>query len=136
MSPTRCARTSPTHAGLFGNDALLELGEQVDLVAHRVAQLHQQPRDLVEVPVERRDRISGGEQPCGHAVPGGLVRGHGGRLMDPSGEGADDGAGQELGVAEGVGEAVRGDRVLEVAGVADQSPTGPVGACGGSRAWR
>ncbi len=32
---------------------------------------------------------------------------------------------QELGVAEGVGEAVGGDRVLDVAGVADQRPPGP-----------
>src|SRR4029079_11220698 len=43
-----------------------------------------------------------------------------------------DGAGEELGVAEGVGDPVPGDRVAVVAGVADQRPaTGrPAGTAG------
>ena len=44
--------------------------------------------------------------------------------------------GQQLGVAQRVGDAVRGDRVLEVAGVADQRPARAPGPAGRSRARR
>ena len=39
----------------------------------------------------------------------------------------EDGVGEQFRVAEGVGDAVHGDRVLEVAGIADQRPPGPHG---------
>src|SRR6266542_3321642 len=41
------------------------------------------------------------------------------------GEGLVQGGGAQLGVAEGVADALRGDRVLGVAGIADQRPAAP-----------
>ena len=61
----------------------------------------------------------------GGSVAGLLVAGQlGGEVTV---EAAVDGVGEEVGVPEGVGHPLRGDRVLVVAGVADEGPAGAAG---------
>ena len=74
--------------------------------------------DLLSGPVEGGDAPGHAEQAQRKLVAFGLVTAHG---IGPSGSGH---AGQDLGVTQGVGDAVGGDRVLEVAGVTDQGPPG------------
>ncbi len=59
-------------------------------------------------------------------VPGALVVGH--RIVERAalGEGLVEGGGHGLGVAEGIRDPERRDRVLVVAGVSHESPSGPV----------
>ena len=85
---------------------------------------------------ETLDR-AGGE--CGEAdgevvhrpdrlVAAALVVGEGGAQRAGTAEPGDDGRGELFGVAEGVGDALRGDGVHDHAGVADERPTGAVRA--------
>jgi hypothetical protein len=58
-------------------------------------------------------------------VPSRLIPVEGGITVDRVGQGAIDGSGAELGVAESIADPVRRDRVFRVAGVTDQRPTWP-----------
>ena len=69
----------------------------------------------------RRSVNSGSGQP----VAGGLVARRAPRARRVAGRASHDGAGEQLGVAQRVGEPVGADRVLPVAGVADERPAGP-----------
>jgi hypothetical protein len=55
-----------------------------------------------------------------------LIAGQGGAFLGGAAQRLIERAGQQLGVAVGVAEAVSGDRVAVVAGVADKCPAGPV----------
>ena len=92
------------------------------------AELQQQLRDLGVVPLLAGDAVDDVEQRDAEPVARRLVVLE--RVVERRrvvAEPVDDGAGEQLGVAERVGEPVRADRVLEVAGVADERPAGTVG---------
>src|SRR5262249_30772953 len=87
------------------------------LAPHGLAELLVQLGQLVESPGERGDLVGELED---------LER-QGVALLLVGGEaGADECAREAVGVAERVGDAVRGERILEVAGVADEGPARPV----------
>ncbi len=101
-------------------------GEVVQLVTHRCADATQQSPDLVCVPVVAADRLRHVDQSLRELVSRALVRRERdlGRHRFATRE---HGVRQQFGVAKGVGDPVGRDRVLEVAGIADQGPSGPVG---------
>src|SRR6516165_6227349 len=73
--------------------------------------------DLVIGPGEGGHAPGHAEQAQRQLVAFGLI------AADGIGTSGRDRAGQDLGVTQGVGDAVGGDRVLEVAGVTDQGPS-------------
>ena len=73
--------------------------------------------DLVISPGEGGHAPGHAEQAQRQLVAFGLV------AADGVGTSGRDRAGQDLGVTQGVGDAMGGDRVLEVAGVTDQGPS-------------
>ena len=84
----------------------------------------QQRGDLVVVPLLAGDAVDDVEQRDAEPVADGLVvpeRVVQRRLVA---EPVDDGTGEEVGVAERVGEPVSADRIVAVAGVADECPSG------------
>ena len=78
--------------------------------------------DLVEAPLEGSDAVRDLEQAARLLVAGELV------LRERLLASADDGPRQELGVAQGIGDAVGRDRVAKETGVADQGPPRAPGA--------
>ena len=76
---------------------------------------------MVVGPAQAGDLVDDVEQGDGQAVAGLLVRSQCGVLVG-SLVGGDHGAGEQLGVAEGVGQPMGGDRVLPRAGVTDEGP--------------
>src|SRR5262245_62712104 len=72
--------------------------------------------DLVEVPQERGDRIGGAQKRQGQFVTLALVG------LEPAGAAIDDSSREQLRIAKGVRDPVRGQGVLEIAGITDESP--------------
>src|SRR5215212_9952323 len=99
-------------------------GEQlVDFWPHRMAQLPKVPPQLRQVPVVARDALGDAEQRLGQAVTGALVIAESLELKVTTVGCSEDCPGEQFRVAQGVRDAVRGNRVLEIAGVAHQRPT-------------
>src|SRR4051794_16657969 len=84
-----------------------------DLALHRLVQGPVQRLDLVERPVERSDRVRSREKRQRQRVAGGRV------VCQVATQG---GVCQQLRVAQGIGNTVGSQRVLEVASIADQRP--------------
>jgi len=101
----------------------------VDFVGHCCAEFFQQCADLHGVPGVGGDGVGDREQRLRETVASGLVAGEWGcRVAVVTCDRGGDGASEQFGVAQRVGEAVGGDGVFVVAGVADQGPARPGGA--------
>jgi DNA-binding CsgD family transcriptional regulator len=120
----RALRDAELSAGRHGR----ERGERLDLVGHRRAEPQQQLGDLVVGPTVAGDHVDDVPQLARELVAPPLVAAQRGPLVGGPGEHVDEGASEELGVAQGVGDAVGADRVLPVTGIADQRPAVTPGA--------
>ena len=97
-----------------------QVGKAADFCLHGLVEGEVMLLQGIEVPRERGDGISCFEQWDRQSVPLRLVIGER-RLL------ARYGFGEQLGVAEGVGQPMGGERVLEVASVTNERPTRPEG---------
>src|SRR5215468_3149031 len=89
----------------------------IGLRLHDVTQLRMKLLDLVEAPRERGDRVGDAHKWQGQCVPLALV------VLERADAAVEDPSGQQLRVAEGVGDPVCGQGVLEVAGITDKGPS-------------
>src|SRR5262249_37936323 len=94
------------------------IGHRRYLFGHGVFQLKQMAADVVGGPIEGGDAPGHAEQPQRKLVTFCLI------APDGVGTPGRDHARQDLRVAKRVGDAVGGDRVLEIASVTDQGPPG------------
>ena len=93
---------------------LLRANQELDLSRHSFGERFVKRTDRTQVPVERRDRISGFEQIETCRIPLFFILSE--RLVGSR----IDGGGQQLRIAQSVGDAMCSQRVLEISGIADQ----------------
>ena len=98
-----------------------ERGKCLDFAGHRGVELEEEAGDLRVGPAVSGDHAGHVEQCGGQGVAGHLVAGERVVFVRAVDDG-DDAAGEQLGVAQRIGEPVRSERVFEVACVADEGP--------------
>src|SRR4030095_14252825 len=95
--------------------------KMIYFIAHRRADLAEQMAHPIEFPVEGGYSFRDVEHLVGQPISRELVFGEHGGLLG-TGEHGQYRVRKQLGIAESVGHPVRGDRVLEVAGISHQRP--------------